>query len=216
MFFKISDPNARSLIEVEVTLHPGAIRDALTARTGCLWGMVWLAGYLALLYLSLGYELASHRFFPELGFHPVPLMLAYLALRGGMAVPMALSLVCGLLLDSGWRMPLGVNALILVLSTSAVALVSHEIKGFPWRKGWLASALAGGLGNLIFTLCREFVIWENLSRILLTVGVSTLLAAVAYMPAISATFDFVKGGRRYRNIPMAIDPEPQDSGGSGA
>lgn len=36
MFFKISDPNARSLIEVEVTLHPEAIRDALTARTGCL------------------------------------------------------------------------------------------------------------------------------------------------------------------------------------
>ena len=62
----ISNREKCSLVEVEVTFHPEAIREAFVGREGCLWKMMRMGVLILLFLLMLGGELVMPRFFPEL------------------------------------------------------------------------------------------------------------------------------------------------------
>ncbi len=185
---KLADSQNHALVEVSVTLHPDAIRESLLGRSGCLWGFLRMAGFLVLLYFSLGWELVAGRFFPELFFHPLVLLLAYLALRCPMGIPMVLALLAGILWDCGAAVPLGVHPLALILSTGGVALLACGAFFPNPPRGWYAAALAGGTAHLLYALAELTLCggWHQAPGIL---GMGTLLAAFGYLPALSWILD---------------------------
>ncbi len=185
---KLTDSQNHALLEVSVTLHPQAIRQSLTGRSGCLWGGLRKVGFLLLLYFFLGWELVAGRFFPELHLHPLPLCLAYLALRAPMGLPMLLAWGAGILWDGSVALPLGVHSLTLCLSTGTVAvLASHPL--FPQNpRGWHAAALAGGTAHLLFALA-EIALCGTWKQAPGALGMGTLLAAFGYLPALSWILD---------------------------
>ncbi|MGN0866441.1 MAG: hypothetical protein ACI4SG_02025 [Oligosphaeraceae bacterium] len=185
---KLADSQNHALLEVSVTLHPEAIRQSLTGRAGCLWGFLRMAGFLVLLYFFLGWELVAGRFFPELHLHPLPLLLAYLALRAPMGLPMILAWLAGVLLDCGMALPPGVHALALTLSTGGVAVLAISPL-FPVNpRGWYAAALAGGAAHLLYALV-EIALCGTWSRAPGALGMGTLLAAFGYSPTLSWILD---------------------------
>lgn len=194
MLFKLSDPKARSLVEVSITFHGQALSDALTSRSGCLWGLLRTVGFLALLYFALGWELTSQRYFPELAFHPAVLLLAYLALRGGLVLSMALALLTGILLDAGGACHLGIHPLPMVLAIGAVALLRNTPR-FPQEHSWYAAALAGATAHFLYSATVLLVPWNATPRdILYQLGVGTLLAAFAYTPVLAFLLDLAGDG----------------------
>ncbi len=194
MLFKLSDPHARSLVEVSITFHGQALSDALTSRSGCLWGLLRAAGFLALLYFALGWELTSPRYFPELAFHPAVLLLAYLALRGSLAVSLALAFLAGILLDAGGACHLGIHPLPMVLATGAVLLLRNA-PHFPQDRSWYAAALAGAAAHFLYSATVLLVPWNTSPRdVLYQLGIGTLLAAFAYTPALAFLLDLAGAG----------------------
>lgn len=194
MLFKLSDPKARSLVEVSITLHGQAFSDALTSRSGCLWGLFRAAGFLALLYFALGWELTSPRYFPELAFHPAVLLVAYLALRGSLAVSLVLALLSGILLDAGAACHLGIHPLPMVLATGAVAILRNS-PHFPQDHSWHAAALAGAAAHFLYSATVLLVPWNATPReVLCQLVVGTLLAAFAYTPALAFLLDLAGAG----------------------
>ena len=189
---KFSDSQDHSLLEVSVTFHPEAIRQALFGRQGCLLRLLRMTCFLGMLYLAMGWEMCSPRFFPELAFHPLPLLLAFLSLRCPMGLPMTLALVAGILLDGGTASPLGVHPLALLLSTGAVAILEKSPL-FPQNpRGWHAAALAGG-GAHFFYAAACLCLAGNGKDALWQLGAGTPLAALGYMPALACFLDALLG-----------------------
>lgn len=186
--FHLSDSQDRAFFEIEATIHPEVIRNALTSRSGCLWAMLRCVGFLALLYLALGYELAATRYFPEPGFHPVVLLLALSALHAKIGWPLGLAILCGVLLDAGEALPIGGYACILVTATGAAAIPAR-LPEFHRLNRWCKAAVAGVLANLVFTLGQLlFLPGYRLADFPYAVCLSTLLAGVAYMPVLQLLF----------------------------
>jgi hypothetical protein len=196
MLFKVSDPNARSLVEISITFHGQALSDALTSRSGCLWGLLRAAGFLALLYFALGWELTSHRYFPELALHPAILLLAYLALRGSLGVSLTLALLTGFLLDAGAACHPGIHTLPVVLATAAVILLRNT-PHFPKEHSWYAAALAGATAHFLYAAVVLLVTWNATPQeILYQLAIGTLLAAFAYTPTLAFLLDLTGTTRK--------------------
>ncbi len=189
MLFKVSDPNAHSLVEISITFHGQALSDALTSRSGCLWGLLRTAGFLALLYFALGWELTSHRFFPELALHPAILLLAYLALRGSLGISLTLALLTGILLDAGAACHPGIHTLPTVLATAAVILLRNATH-FPKEHSWYAAALAGATAHFLYAATLLLTAWNATPQEILHQLVNgTLLAAFAFTPTLAFLLD---------------------------
>lgn len=184
MFFKVSDKKSRALIEVDVTWHPGAIRDMLTAQDGFVRSGARLICFLVLMYLSVGYEITSGKYFPELGFHPAVLLLAHLAMTTSVGWTMAAAFVCGMLLSAGFAAPLWSYALLLTIVCGCVSSLSGKAEAAEKENTWGRCALCGACANGIFTVVNTLIA-GNLRDFPEQVLLSTALAAVSYMPAIS-------------------------------
>lgn len=193
MFFKVSDRNSHALIEVNVTVHPTAIREMLTARDGAFRGFLRLVVFLALLYLSIGYEVTCGKYFPELGLHPTVLLLTYMAMNCSIGWTMVLAIICGALLDAGFAAQLGMHALLLAVATGAVAVLFDDDGSERSSYSWKACALCGACANGIFTF-GGMLFRGNFIEFPEQVLLSTALAATAYMPV--AAFLLNLFGRR--------------------
>ncbi|MCQ2404257.1 MAG: hypothetical protein MJ202_11115 [Lentisphaeria bacterium] len=189
MICRISDSQKNALVEVSLTIHPEAIREMLSSRNGWWLGVLRLAGFQALLYCALGMELALPRLFPELGLHPVVLLLAYLVMRKALIWPLLLSLFCGILLDAGFAVPLGFHPLLLSGALTGLVLLAKPLRlinASPWRE----AALSGAVVTLIFSLGNwAFCGFADMQGALTTMGIGTLLAGLAYMPALVFLLD---------------------------
>lgn len=188
MFFKVSDKKSRALIEVDVTIHPSAIREMLTARDGAFMRLMRMIGFVALAYLVIGFEVTSGKCFSEIGFHPAALILAYAAMGGSVGITMLMSILCGILLDAGFAAPLGMHALLLALSTGAVAALCGTDGEEQAARPWTAYALCGACANGIFTF-GSMLFRGNFHEFPEQVLLSTALAAIAYMPVTAFLLD---------------------------
>ena len=213
MRLSLSDKQAHSLVEFEVTVHPEAFRRLFSPRSGGLLSLVRHLLLILMVYLALGFQLALPRFLPELQANPLALMLAFVALRSeGALLPAASALLLGLLLDIGLEMPLGGNAALLVAATALVHLCGHA--GLRrLRQAWLAAAISGLLANGLYSLGTLLFLTGGLpaaARLALLprwVLLGTLLAAVAYAPLLFATADWLLPAR----TPVRQTAAPQDS-----
>lgn len=192
---KIRDRKSRALLEVSVTVHPEAIREMLIGRDGFLWRFARFAGFLALLYFSLGFELTSGKYFAELGFHPTVLLLAYLASRSSLVRSLCAAIICGAILDAGSAAPLGFNALLLTASTG-VASLFHNVKREPGEgRFWITDALSGGCANALYVIILAAIRRSAMDEPrMMLVGIS--LAFLSYMPCLAFLLDFVRNGFR--------------------
>ena len=189
MICRISDSQKNALVELSLTIHPEAIREMLSSRNGWWLGMLRLAGFLALLYCALGMELALPRLFPELGLHPVVLLLAYLVMRNALIWPLILALLCGILLDAGFTVPMGFHPLLLTGALTGLVLLAKPLcltNTAPWRE----AALSGAVVTLIFSLgIWAFSGFADRQSALISMGIGTLLAGLAYMPVLVFLLD---------------------------
>ncbi len=201
MQFRISDPNARALVEVDVTLHPEALKAALTDRHGCLGTLLRSAAVTAMTYLALGFQLAIHQFYPELWLQPLTVMLTYLACRAPTPCALAAAFVAGIMLDGYYALPLGANTTAMVVAIGAVTLVNtHPM--WPKHNGGLTAILATTTSTLLFALANTLLIggglpWQNrfaiLPQLLLTTAV---LNAAALAPLLFFFLDKLDGNTR--------------------
>ena len=147
----ISDPNARSLVEIDITFHPEAIRGSLASRTGCLGCTLRAAGFMLLFYLAIGFQLTLPRLFPELWLHPLVILLAYTACRTSLATPLILATIGGICLDAGLAKLPGPTSMLLI----AIAGTLHGLARAPsWPQfhGGLQAILAAAFANLLFAI----------------------------------------------------------------
>lgn len=191
---KITNREKHSLIEVEVTLHPEAIHEALVGRDGCLWKMMRLALLVVVSLLALGTELAMPRYYPEVPLRPLTLLIAYVACHSPMAGGLLVAWCGGFLLDAGNGMLPGCHVLQMVL----MAVVANAMGRLPaWEKmgGWAKAALVGGCGYFLAVAYEALLMffspeWSILGRFLwreLLLG--TALAAVSAGPALFFCMD---------------------------
>ena len=198
MRLNLSDKNSHSLLEIEVTVHPEALRRLFSLRSGGIGPLVRHALLVLLAYLALGFQLALPRFLPELQANPLVLTVAFIALRsGGALLTASAALLAGLLLDVGLEMPLGGNAALLVAVAAAVHLCTRDGGLWPLHHGWLSAALAGLLANALYTVGTLLFLTGGLpvgARLALLpdwVLLGTVLTAVAYAPLLFATLDWL-------------------------
>ncbi|MBO4619603.1 MAG: rod shape-determining protein MreD [Victivallales bacterium] len=193
----ITNREKQSLVEVEVTLHPEAIREAFLGRDGLLWRALRLAVLAVVFLLVLGTELAMPRFFPEVPVHPLLLMVAYLALHASFGVALAIACCAGFLLDVGCGMLPGAHLLPFVL----VAGLLQTLREFPlWDDlgGWGRAVAAGTVANFLMAIYEALflsigVSWETWWQTILREGLlGTFLAAIAAAPVLFFCLDCLR------------------------
>ena len=183
----ISNREKRSLVELEITFHPEAIREAFVGREGCLWKMLRLGLMAFFFWLALGGELAMPRFFPELPVHPLTILVAYVACHLPMGYSFLIALCGGFLLDAGNGLLPGWHSLGMVLMAASVHALSH-LEEWKELTGWWQAAWAGGGGMFVMAFYETIVInyamgWNSLGwRFLYEVLLGTLLAVLAMGP----------------------------------
>ncbi|MBR6471200.1 MAG: rod shape-determining protein MreD [Victivallales bacterium] len=214
----LSNREKRSLVEVEVTLHPEVIREAFVGRDGCLWKMLRMAVMAFVFLLALGGELAMPRFFPEVPVRPLTVLVAYWACHLPLGFTLLVAWCSGFLLDAGSGLLPGWHVLGMGLTAGAVHALSHREE---WRElgGWGQAALAGGLGTLV-AACYDAVVmnyaigwnawgWFFLREVLL----GGLLAALAAGPVLFFCVDCLTiwGTGKKLFLPMEKAPAEQEN-----
>ena len=193
----ITNREKQSLLEVEVTLHPEAIREAFLGRDGLLWRALRLASLAVVFLLALGTELALPRFFPEVPIHPLLLMVAYLAIHASFGVALAIACCAGFLLDVGCGMLPGAHLLPFVL----VAGLLQTLRDLPiWDDlgGWGRAVAAGTVANFLMAIYEAIfqsvgVSWEVWWQTTLREGLlGTVLTALAAAPAFFFCLDCLR------------------------
>ena len=187
----------QSLIEVEVTLHPEALREAFLGRDGLLWRALRVAVLAVAFLLALGTELALPRFFPELPFRPLLLVVAYLSLHVSLGVSLAIACCAGLLLDVGCGMLPGAHLLPFVF----IVGVLQTLRSLPmWDAldGWGRAVAAGALANFLMAIYEALFLsigvpWETWWQTTLLEGLlGTVLTALAAAPALFFCLDCLR------------------------
>ena len=196
MLVKISDPNARSLVEIDITFHPEAIRGALASGSGCLGFALRATGFLLLFYLCIGFQLTLPRYLPELWLHPLVILLAYAACRSSLATTLALATLGGICLDAGLARLPGPSALLLI----AIAATLHGLAKTPsWPRahGGLQAILAAAYANLLFVLGNLLFLaghlpWRTrLALLPAAAGLGTITNALAFAPVLFFCLDAI-------------------------
>ena len=197
MLANFTNHEKRSLVEVEVTFHPEALREALLGRGGALWKLLrGMALALAFL-LALGVELAMPRHFPEVPVRPLLLMVAYMALHASLGVALAVALVAGWLLDAGGGLLPGAHLLPMVLVAGLLQLL-RNLPSWDELGGWVRAAVAGALATFLMTAYETLGMgvgtpWDVWWRTALREGLlGTALAGVAAAPALFFLLDWLR------------------------
>jgi len=191
---------SKAFIEVDITFHPEALREALSLRNGAFGRLLRMLSLCLFAYLAIGLQIAMPRYFPELRCNPAPLLVAYCAVRSrGALLPAVLSVAVGLLLESSFGCPLGALAIPLVGIAAALNLASHEVVGRRWRwhplGGWTTAALCGAFADGLYAFWTTLFLSAGIpwrQRLLLCATDALpgmLLAAVAYAPIAFAIAD---------------------------
>ena len=198
----------RSLVEVEITLHPEAIRKACLGRDGLLWQVVRMAFLVLVFQLALGAELAMPRYFPEVPIHPLLLVIAYLSIHVSFGVALTAAWCAGFLLDAGCGLFPGVHLIPFLLIVGLL----QTLRSLPqWEElgGWGRAAVTGASANFLLVVYEVLflsigVSWEIWWQTTLREGLlGTFLAAVAAAPVFFFCLDCLRtlGGDETLFIP---------------
>ena len=195
MQFKITDPNAHSLIEVEITLHPEALRQALIGRRG--WAAGWLHAIIIIvaLYFAIAFEITLPRYWLALHLHPLPLVTAYIACRYG-STRGGLAAVFAAICYAGYQaLALPHQCAIVILATLLPALLLGELPALR-KCGWRSATFVGALASFIFCigeLCACLPMPTALFFRLFAreVCLAALLNAIVYAPVFYLILDFL-------------------------
>lgn len=197
---RIQLPNSqdRSLLEVEITLHPEALKHLLFDRHGGLW--LILRVFLAALavYTALGFQTALPQFFPELWLQPLVIILAYLACRSPLPVALTAALAAGIALDAELVMPLGAETTVLVITTAAAALLYERLGGMK-QNGGATAIIIGGMTTALYTLAHILFLGggapfsPRAALLPAALGIGVLLNAFALAPLIFFCLDRLDG-----------------------
>lgn len=195
MNLQFRDRQQQALVEVEITLHPAALRAALFGRGGLPGRLLRLGAMLVLLFLALGWQLRLPQYFPELHFAPLPLAIAWVTCRCGILYGLAAALPSALAAAAWSAMP----AAPVILSAGLAALLTDWLRFFcpPLRPaGWLPAALTGSAAvaahNLALMPLAFSLPWRELA--ILFAGellLAPLLNGIILAPLLFALMDAV-------------------------
>lgn len=193
MRVKISDPDAHALLEVEVTLHPEAIRQALFSRHGLMDRL--LRGGIAViaLYLAAVLEMSLPQYWLELRMRPLPMAVAYVAVRFGMIRGGIAAMAGGIALSAWCGGSLPLNCLAMVAGACTPPLLFPELPPLA-RKGWTGAAFCGGTATLAAALIQWLAALpmppgEAMALLASQAALAAALNAVVYAPVIFFSMD---------------------------
>lgn len=193
----ITNREKRSLLEVEVTLHPEAIREACLGRDGCLLQTARLVLLALVFLLALGAELAMPRYFPEVPIRPLLMVVAYLSIHFSLGLALTMACCAGFLLDAGCGLLPGAHLPPFVL----VVGVLQTLQNLPqWEDlgGWGRAAMSGALANCLLAIYEALFLsigvpWEVWWQTTLREGLlGTFLSAVATAPVLFFCLDCLR------------------------
>ena len=181
--------SSNALIEVNITFHPEALREALSLRSGAAGRLLRMVSLCLFAYLAIGMQMVMPRFYPELRCNPAPLLVAYCALRSrGALLPSALALAAGLAMDAGAGCRPGAIAIPMVAIAGLLHMVANFFRGWRLLDRWGEAAVGGAIANGVFSLWTICLLADGMPwrHRLYLCAVDTLpgmlLAAVAYAP----------------------------------
>ncbi len=195
MQFKITDPNAHALIEVEITLHPEALRQAITGRRGWIAGWLHALIILSALYFAIAFEVTLPRCWLELRFHPLPLVAAYIAWRYGITRGCIAALSAALAYSAWLTLQLPQQCIITILAAALPAIV---LPALPLLRkcGWRSAALIGAIASFVYCSGELFVNLPMPAALFFKlfaneVCFAALINAVIYAPLLFVLLDFL-------------------------
>jgi len=190
MKYKAIDRSGSSLLEMEFTFHPQAIRELFIGHDGLLARCAEFLLLLAVIWLVAGLQLSWPQFYLEIPFYPLVMMVAALSVFDCWKSAIAAAIIGGLMLDSGMMMPMGCNGIFLII----VALIADQLRELLPGERWpiLQLASASGAGALAYS-CSLLIFYggtiDYLTRIKLFMfrgSLGVLLAACVFGPVIAA------------------------------
>ena len=190
----LANRNQEALVDIEITWHPRALREAFLGRGGYLWRLLRTLLGVAFFLLMVGAELTWPRFFPDVPLHPLWLTIACVGCRSSLFVALLAAWSGGFFLDAGSGALPGAHIIPLMLAVCALRVL-RVLPFWKARGGWGRAMFAGALGTFLPALYEglflswgmEWGVW--LGKMTRELILGTLLAAFAGGPVFCFCWD---------------------------